>query len=322
MVKPMTVSRRNFVKTLFAATAHTVLSGPLLTRGLFAAGAKEAGLNFLLVGDWGRNGQKDQREVASQMGVAAAQIGAPFIISVGDNFYDYGVSSDEDSQFRTSFEEVYTDPSLQVPWRVILGNHDYRGNCQAQIAYSRKSARWQMPSRYYARSEVIPGGSAVDLIFIDTNPFVSQYASDKLMGREIITQNSGRQLEWIEQRLASSSAPWKLVMGHHPIYSGGEHGDTPELIEKLLPLLKRHGVQAYINGHDHDLQHLQAGSLHMFCTGAGSKVRPTGMTAQSTFSTSRPGFMAVSLGTEALEARLIAGSGEVLHSCSVPRRIS
>lgn len=318
----MTLSRRAFVKTLFAATAHTALTGPLLTRGLFASGAREEGLNFLLVGDWGRNGQKDQRDVARQMGVAAAQISAPFIVSVGDNFYDYGVSSDEDPQFRTSFEEVYSDPSLQVPWRVILGNHDYRGNCQAQIAYSRKSGRWQMPARYYARTEGIPGGSAVDLIFIDTNPFIAQYAHDTLMQREIATQDSGKQLVWIEQRLAASSAPWKLVIGHHPIYSGGEHGDSPELIEKLFPLLKRHGVQAYINGHDHDLQHLQAGSLHMFCTGAGSTVRPTRMTAQSTFATSRPGFMALSLRDQVLEARLIAGSGEVLYSCSVPRTAS
>ena len=30
-----------------------------------------------------------------------------------------------------------------------LGNHEYRGNTQAVIDYSKVSARWNMPDRYY-----------------------------------------------------------------------------------------------------------------------------------------------------------------------------
>ena len=53
--------------------------------------------------------------------------------------------------------------------------------------------------------------------------------------------------------LAASQARWKIVIGHHPIYSGGEHGDTAELIENILPLLHEHKVQAWFNGHDQDV---------------------------------------------------------------------
>ena len=315
----MNRSRRDFVRTLFAAAAYAGLSGPLLTRGLFAADSSAKTLNFLMIGDWGRKGQKDQVEVAAQMGRAAAQIGASFIVSVGDNFYDYGVISATDPQFGLSYENVYTDPSLGVPWWVILGNHDYRGNCQAQIDYGKKSKRWNMPDRYFVRSEQIPGGSMVEFVYIDTSPFVSQYADDAKMGGEIKSQDTAAQLAWIDERLSRSDAPWKIVIGHHPIYSGGEHGDTPELIERLLPILRRNKVQAYFNGHDHDLQHLKAGGLNMFCSGAGSTVRPTGVIKETQYSKSQPGFGAVALGHDAMEVRMIDNLGQVLHAASVPR---
>jgi len=320
----MSLSRREFVRTLFVATAQVALTGPLLSRSLFAASSPTSpeGLNFLVFGDWGRKGQKDQLDVARQMGIAADQIGARFIVSVGDNFYDYGVSSVDDPQFKTSFEQVYTAPSLQVPWQVILGNHDYRGNSQAQLDYSKVNTRWNMPDRYFVRNEQIPGGGPADLIYIDTNPFIHSYAKDLRMGEQIRSQDSAKQLGWIEEQLAKSTAPWKIVIGHHPIYSGGEHGDTPELIEHLFPLLQKYKVQAYFAGHDHDLQHLQAGGVNLFGSGAGSTVRATKMIEQSKYSKSQPGFMAVSLRPELMEIRMIDGLGQMIYQTSVSQKIS
>ena len=81
-------------------------------------------MNFLVFGDWGRNGEKDQADVAREMGVVAKKIDAQFILAVGDNFYEDGVASVDDPQWQSSFEQVYTAESLQVPWYAILGNHD------------------------------------------------------------------------------------------------------------------------------------------------------------------------------------------------------
>ena len=39
-----------------------------------------------------------------------------------------------------------------------------------------------------------------------------------------------------------------------PIFSGGEHGNTPELHASVKPLLERYGVDVYLCGHDHTLQ--------------------------------------------------------------------
>jgi acid phosphatase len=314
-------NRREFVKTLFAATAQVALGGPLLSRVL-ASLSSDGKLPFLIFGDWGRRGQRDQLDVAAQMGIAGAALHVPFVVSLGDNFYDYGVVSTDDPQWKESFENVYVAPSLQVPWNVILGNHDYRGNCQAQIDYSSRSSRWRMPARYFSRTESIPGGKSILMVYTDTSPFLSAYAKDELMGANVRSQDTASQLKWIDRTLAESRADWKIVLGHHPIYSGGEHGDTPELIESLLPLLKRHGVHVYFNGHDHDLQHQEAGGIHFFCVGAGSTVRPIKSQKLSLFSKSTPGFAVVSVGAESMDVRLTSATGEVLHSAVIPRLLA
>ncbi|MEO7992031.1 MAG: metallophosphoesterase, partial [Chryseolinea sp.] len=114
--------------------------------------SKEIGTSyFLIVGDWGRNGQGDTQDVADWMGVAANQVNAKFVISTGDNFYCCGVASTEDYQWVSSFENVFRSHSLQIPWYVTLGNHDYQGNVQAQIDYGKKNQRWKMPDRYFTK---------------------------------------------------------------------------------------------------------------------------------------------------------------------------
>ena len=59
------------------------------------------------------------------------------------------------------------------------------------------------------------------------------------------------------------------MVGHHPPRSNGKHGNNPELVDKLEPLIERYGVQAFFAGHDHDLEHLTPGGLsyHIFVTG-------------------------------------------------------
>ena len=109
------------------------------------------------------------------MGETAARIGARFVISAGDNFYEDGVAGVGDPKWRTSFEEVYVHRALQVPWHVALGNHDYHGDTDAQIAYSKVSPRWRLPARWHVRRELAPDGTSLDLFFLDTSPFISSY---------------------------------------------------------------------------------------------------------------------------------------------------
>lgn len=320
----MKQTRREFVRTIFVAS-QAVVASQFLPVNLFgqdtpAASSPDA-LNFLVFGDWGRQGEMDQVDVAKQMGKTAEKIGARFVIAVGDNFYEDGVTSVTDDHWKKSFEYVYTAPSLQVPWNAILGNHDYHSNPQAQLEYAKTSSRWRMPARYYMQSYQI-GNIAADFFYLDTTPMIRAYYKhnfEEKIRENVITQDVPKQLEWFKSAVAASKAQWKVVFGHHPIYSGGEHGDQPELIEHVLPILQENNIHAYFNGHDHDLQHLMAGDVNLFCTGAGSSVRPTKEIAQTKFAESRSGFTAVSLGPDRMDIRMTDYTGAVLHSASVLR---
>jgi hypothetical protein len=48
-------------------------------------------LKFIVFGDWGRNGEDRQKEVALEMGKTAKKFKPEFIVSTGDNFYPNGV---------------------------------------------------------------------------------------------------------------------------------------------------------------------------------------------------------------------------------------
>ena len=109
------------------------------------------------------------------------------------------------------------------------------------------------------------------------------------------------------------------MLGHHPIYSGGDHGDSPELVAAILPLLQEHKVQAYFNGHDHDLQHLQAGTVNLFDSGAGSQFRPTKATSHTKFAISCSGFTTVNLQAGQMTVQMIDNRGALLYTATVPR---
>jgi tartrate-resistant acid phosphatase type 5 len=317
----MKQTRREFVRTLFIASEAAVASR-FLPVNLLAESLSPNALNFVVIGDWGRRGEEDQQEVSTQMGRTAHDIGAHFVISVGDNFYEDGVASVNDVQWHESFEDVYTAPSLQVPWYVILGNHDYHGNCDAQIEYSKKSPRWRMPARYFQQSHKLDNNTTADFFYIDTSPMLRIYHNpffEENTHAQVATQKVPEQLAWLQAALAASKAQWKIVIGHHPIYSGGGHGDTHELIEHILPLLQKHGAQAYFSGHDHDLQHLMAGDINLFVSGAGSQVRPTRKTIHTKFGKSSSGITAVSLGADAMDIRMIDNNGSLLYTTRVLR---
>lgn len=315
----MPLTRRAFFRTLFAAS-QAGLAGRLMagqTRDDFSGA-----LNFAIIGDWGRHGRPDQRAVAQQMALACENARASFVISVGDNFYEDGVSSVHDQHWTSSFEDVYTAPSLQVPWHVTLGNHDYRGHPEAQLDYGKTHPRWKMPARYYTQAHLVDASTNLEFFHLDTSPVIGEYQLDPMMWG-IHSQNTGHQLAWLDQALAASKAPWKIVVGHHPIYSAGwGHGSEKEMIRLVLPILRKHGVQAYFCGHDHDLQHLKTGDLHLIVSGGGSEHRPVRTIAETEFSRGVSGFALASVRSNEMQVRLIDDRGALLYTALVPRSVT
>ncbi len=288
-------------------------------------GISDRSVSFLVIGDWGRRGKENQQEVANQMGIYGAQINSSFTISVGDNFYETGVTSTSDSHWKETFENVFTAPVLQKRWYVTLGNHDYAGSVQAQVDYTKLSKRWYMPNTYFSETIAVDDTTKALFVFLDTNPFVNKYYSKAVWNRnynEIVKQDTLAQFRWCDSVLAHSNAQWKILVGHHPVYSGSTyHGDTPEMIEKILPLIKKYHVQVFLCGHDHDLQHLKPNneSTDYFISGGGSSVRPTKMKPFSRFGEGISGFLAATLSNKTMSVNFIDYNGNILYRTEVNR---
>ena len=84
--------------------------------------------------------------------------------------------------------------------------------------------------------------------------------------------------EWTRAAVARGAAECDalFVVGHHPLYSPGEHANSADLIAAYGAALEAAGADAYLAGHDHILAHSRtpAGGVEHVLTGAGSEVRP------------------------------------------------
>jgi acid phosphatase len=305
--------------TLLSRRSLLLGAAPAIGLVTLPAQAKAASLDFVAIGDWGRNGHWQQREVARHMGRRGAAIGSRFVISVGDNFYEDGVTSIADPQWQSSFEQIYTDPALLTKWHVILDNHDYQGDVAAQLAYSAASPRWSLSAPYYTRTETLADGTAVALFFLDTSRYILEYLHRPKV--RVQGQDKQAQIDWLERELARSQTAWKIVMGHHQLFTvTGQDHDYPEMIGPFKPLLDRYGVRAYINGHEHNLEHIAVDGVHYITCGAGSATSPVVTPPPGQFASDHRGFMTVRLEAEALGFSFIDDAGATLYQANIPRR--
>ena len=76
----------------------------------------------------------------------------------------------------------------------------------------------------------------------------------------------------MESSLKHSNSTRKIIVGHHPLWTYGEHINegNDELRVHLSELMVRNNVESYICGHDHNLQHVVAYDQNTFISGAGS----------------------------------------------------
>ncbi|GLU18388.1 hypothetical protein SLE2022_346940 [Rubroshorea leprosula] len=288
----------------------------------------DGSLSFLVIGDWGRRGTYNQSEVAVQMGSMGEKLSIDFVVSTGDNFYENGLRGIHDPAFLYSFTDIYTAKSLQKQWYAVLGNHDYGGNAKAQLStiLRRTDRRWLC-----LRSYIVNTGTA-EIFFVDTTPFVDKYFEKtkhhKYDWRGVLPREKylTKLLKDLESALKLSVASWKIVIGHHTIRSIGHHGETRELVTRILPILEANDVDLYINGHDHCLQHISSNtsSMQFLTSGGGSKawkgdyhdLNQEGLK----FYYDGQGFMSLQLNPTNAKIVFYDIAGKVLHSTNLSKQ--
>ncbi len=268
-------------------------------------------ISFHVVGDWGTGGKGARRVGGAMAGQHAIQ-SVDAIISTGDNIYPSGVKSVDDPQWQSKFERIYPAGQLPVPFWAVLGNHDYRSNPDAQVAYTGHRlpdgsvTRWRMPGRVWSTVFMREGGALrVRLVGIDTQQLVAGAAARKA------------HLRWIDSVLASAREEWIVVIGHHPVYAHGHYGNTPVLVKQLAPLLEKYGVHAYLNGHEHDLQLMRRiNGVRYVVSGGGGGVRKTSSGPNTEFAASTLGFFRLDFDAKRMRIRAFDADGKLLHEAA------
>jgi hypothetical protein len=262
---------------------------------------KDGSVRFAVMGDTG-TGSRQQYEVATQMAAFHGLFPFDFVIMLGDNV----IGADTPADMRTKFEMPYKSLlDAGVVFRAALGNHDN----PTQRFYPLFNMGGE---RYYAFRASRGGGSNV------AEGGVRFFALDT----DYLDQP---QIDWLEKELASSSADWKVVFFHHPLYSsGGAHGSALESRAILEPLFVKYGVSVAFSGHDHFYERIkpQKGGIVYWVSGAGGRLRSgnlvtSTMTAKG-FDTDNH-FMIVEISGDELYFQAISRTGETVDSGVVHR---
>ncbi|MBD2231301.1 metallophosphoesterase [Phormidium tenue] len=262
------------------------------------AAGNDALLNFMAAGDVG-TGEREQHAVAQAMVRRQRMAAAPLVLLTGDNIYEDG----EIEKVERVFEQPYAELLRQnIKFYAVLGNHDIRtNNGEDQLRYR----GYNMAGRYYTFTQ-----QSVQFFALDTTQAID--SDNKSPWRD--------QLDWFETELRRSQAPWKIVFAHHPVYSSGHHGSQQKLIDDLSPLLAEHGVQLYINGHDHNYERTEPIDGTTYITsGNGAKLRSVDRSDWTAHASSQLGFTTFSVYADRIEVKAIDTDNAVYDEVSIAR---
>lgn len=265
---------------------------------VFAAAPANQTIRVLAFGDWG-TGSPSQIETAAAMRAYHAKHAFTFGITLGDNFYPEGVESPNDPRWRTQYEDLYSPMGVKIYG--VLGNHDrYNGETPAaEIVYSQRSPTWRMPAQNYTFTAGPAQFWAID-------------GSD-------MTEH---QLRWLRASLDSSTARWKIVYSHYPLYSSSDFGGREgHLYPKLFPVLDGR-ADVFVAGHHHSMQHIKPiGKLNLFIAGSGgassygvNEKDPRAIFARSTY-----GFAVVEVSAREFTVRFIDTKDGEIYKATIKK---
>jgi len=122
----------------------------------------------------------------------------------------------------------------------------------------------------------------------------------------------------------SKNIKWKIVVGHHPMYTGGSRTngyDTKAVRNSIEPILYKYNVDVYLTGHEHSLQYLQPQpnkTMHLI-SGSASEKTSVQLIPEAKMVASEYGFMVFSITAKQLIVQVLNEKGDVFYTVSKPR---
>jgi hypothetical protein len=218
-----------------------------------------------------------------------------FVLMMGDNMY----GSEKAVDYKAKFENVYK-PLLdqKIKFYASLGNHDESNqrfyeffNMEGQEFYHFKKGNVS----FYALN--------------------SNYMDKK-------------QVDWMNEKLATDTAPWKIAFFHHPPYSSGAaHGSDTKLREIIEPIFLKYGMSVVFTGHEHFYERIKPQKgIYYFISGSGGKLRKGDVKAGSPLTEKAfdrdMSFMLVEINGDQMYFQVVSRTNEVVDSGVVVHRKS
>jgi hypothetical protein len=244
--------------------------------GFRTAPAPDSGakVSFVALGDSG-SGSSDQIAVAKQLATVPFRL----MLHTGDIAYESGTLA----EFEANFFGVYGSLLRSFPVFPAIGNHD--DATTFRLVYDLPFAG---PANWYSFDY-----GDVHFVALDTNHMSTEQAA------------------WLDADLASTDRKWRIVFGHHPPYSSGEHGSALAFRDLFGPILAEHRVALVLSGHDHHYERSrpQDGVYYVVTGGGGRGTRPTGVSEFTAFAEQVLHFVYVEIQGDELALHAIDATG-------------
>lgn len=229
----------NTVYTYRVLSAATPLTAQFTTAPL-------AGDNFrfLVMGDTRTNSAEHQQVVdamARVVDMAPGGMVPRFVVNTGDLVAAGGSEDNWDTFFGIERTLISRVPLLAVfgNHEVILGRTIFEGLFTPPPSNTSPSERW------YSATLGDVHLATIDVYALNLEPH----------------------LQWLQEDMSASTAPFKLVFLHPPLFTMSLHEPEVALRADLLPVLRAAGVQAIISGHNHCYERYDADGLQSVVTG-------------------------------------------------------
>jgi 3',5'-cyclic AMP phosphodiesterase CpdA len=194
------------------------------------------------------------------------------VLLAGDNIYTNG----EFSKIKEAFTLPYQDLiNSGVKFYACLGNHDVRGD----VCGADRGERCAATSTLEIRNEQVnhqPFNMGGQRYYTFSKGDIQFFATETNSLANPTSPTRAKQLQWLDEELGKSKAKTKIVFGHHPIYSVGNYGNNEVLIQDVEPILVKHKVKLWVDGHDHNYQRTHAikGVTYLVAGGGGAGLYP------------------------------------------------
>lgn len=212
-----------------------------------AAAKTDQDFSFLYFGD-AQNGIYSHWPLMLRRAWQHAQ-NAQFAIYAGD-LVNEGASDQQWSNWLNAGQFVHRT----LPAVLVAGNHEYDWQVHENAEKSwALSTLWQNQFTL-PRTPSLPN-ALQETAYVTHYPDMDVFVLDSEARGDINLLRA--QAKWLDQALQTSTAKWRIVTMHHPIFSScgmplntlGQ--DEPEIRAAFLPVILKHEVDLVLQGHDH-----------------------------------------------------------------------